>query len=236
MIRIATRLFLGNTILVVLKTDQFYHDQLRQSKKWRRSVYRRPSFIPPPVPVKTDVLNKFLGELAILEEEANYVLRGWANFETIVAPGNTNRSNTFHGATLVHSDKLRYMGKRMVKLHLDNNTVFIGNRYLSLPLIDIERDLDLFSDDSDLIPRFMRQNNLYQAVIPYKGTMRMGPFASKENYEKMRTKICDVTSVGSFYTMIGLLHIKYPHADVGNFIRKKIVEGANGLVSIASKL
>lgn len=179
-------------------------------------------------------IKSFLGEkFPLLAEETHSIRCGLSNFQLDL--GQDMPRNSFNGGSLYESDKLRQIGKLVVKFHLDNNTVFAGRRHLSLPSTDIESDLKIFAGNPKLVPMFMKQNLLYASVIPYRGAMKWGPYSTKEEYDDMKLQIYDKTSIGSFYTLIGLLYSKFNKVDVIEFIDSKVLEGPNGLIYIASQ-
>lgn len=63
--------------------------------------------------------------------------------------------------------------------------------------------------------------------------MRDGPVHSLEEYEATKEAILNRTCMGSFYTMLGILYVKFDREMVGKFVTEKIVNGNLGLVNIA---
>lgn len=134
------------------------------------------------------------------------------------------------------TEKLRSIGKSIFDLHLGLSTLFTDEKYLSLPSESLEQTMDLFNDERKVIPLFMKRNYIYDCILPYQGTTRRGVIHSTEKYVEKKKKIQDVTSIGSFYTMIGLLSVKFNMEDVlDNVVYGKIINGQGGLVTLATE-
>lgn len=134
------------------------------------------------------------------------------------------------------TEKLRSIGKTIFDLHLGLSTVFTDEKYLSLPSESLEQTMNLFNDERKIIPLFMKRNYIYDCILPYQGTTREGLIHSTEKYTEKKRKIQDVTSIGSFYTMIGLLSVKFNMEDVLNkVVYGKIINGQSGLVTLVTE-
>lgn len=82
----------------------------------------------------------------------------------------------------------------------------------------------------------MKRNYIYDCILPYQGTTRRGVIHSSEKYTEKKKKIQDVTSIGSFYTMIGLLSVKFNMEDMlDKVVYGKIINGQAGLVTLATE-
>ena len=134
------------------------------------------------------------------------------------------------------TEKLRSIGKSVFDLHLGLSTVFADEKFLSLPSEKLELTMNLFNDERKIIPLFMKRNYIYDCILPYQGTTRGGVIQSTEKYTEKKRKIQDVSSIGSFYTMIGLLSVKFDMEEVlDKVIYGKIINGQGGLVTLATE-
>lgn len=202
---------------------------------------------------RTEHIQQFVGdEFPLSLNEKLSILCGLSNFPLIFEQRGKNNvsmtdkiSNNSTGEQLFPNliegeeyttEKLRNIGKAIFDLHLGLSTIFADEKYLSLPSDSLEQTMNLFSDDREIIPLFMKRNFIYDCILPYQGTMRCGMIHSSEMNKKRKVKIQDATSIGSFYTMIGLLSVKFNKEDVlKKVVYGKIINGRTGLVSLATE-
>lgn len=202
---------------------------------------------------RTEHIQQFVGdEFPLSLNEKLSILCGLSNFPLIFEQRGKNNvsktdkiSNNSTGEQLFPNliegeeyttEKLRNIGKTIFDLHLGLSTIFADEKYLSLPSDSLEQTMNLFNDDREIIPLFMKRNFIYDCILPYQGTMRCGMIHSSEMNKKRKVKIQDATSIGSFYTMIGLLSVKFNKEDVlKKVVYGKIINGRTGLVSLATE-
>ncbi|CUM51507.1 uncharacterized protein AC631_01891 [Debaryomyces fabryi] len=202
---------------------------------------------------RTEHIQQFVGdEFPLSLKEKLSILCGLSNFPLIFEQRGKNNvsktdkiSNNSTGEQLFPNliegeeyttEKLRNIGKAIFDLHLGLSTIFADEKYLSLPSDSLEQTMNLFNDDREIIPLFMKRNFIYDCILPYQGTMRCGMIHSSEMNKKRKVKIQDATSIGSFYTMIGLLSVKFNKEDVlKKVVYGKIINGRTGLVSLATE-
>lgn len=200
---------------------------------------------------RTEPIQKFLGHnFSLLPREKLSIICGLTNIELeflqILKDRDSSEStnsiiNLNHSPSLlnhsssllIETDKLRKIGKSKVDLDLSINTVFISQKYLSTSTAEIDHNLKLFGDYDVIIPEFMRKNLMYSCILPFRGAMRDGPVHSLEEYEATKEAILNRTCMGSFYTMLGILYVKFDREMVGKLVTEKFVNGNLGLVNIA---
>lgn len=181
-------------------------------------------FQPNPQLLKTTTkLRMFLSRFHLLDREAFLVLCGLSNSYTSYTFPNGSQK------VIVDSSKIRNMGKSVFQLTKERMFLFGDVQYLSLPWEDLQTAYKQINDDT-LIPQFMKSHQLYELVIPFIGVSRL-----RKSAPNNATKIRNLTCIGSFYLMIGLLVMKYGKDNiVENFIVPKIFNGPSGLISIVT--
>lgn len=202
---------------------------------------------------RTDKIQKFVGdEFPLTLHEKLSILCGLSNFsltfqkeskdcEDSEISKNPSPQRLFPASDLMHgneynTEKLRLVGRAIFDLHVGLGTIFINENYLSLPSENLEQTMSLFNDERAIIPLFMKRNYIYDSVFRYRGAMKSGIICSGKEYEETKLKIQDVTSIGSFYTMIGILAVKFNKEDVlAKVVYGKILNGQTGLINIATE-
>lgn len=224
---------LGNTrILEILEVDKDFESRIAS---------------------RTEHIQKFVGdEFPLSLKEKLSILCGLSNFPLILeqrdqtnryksdkVPNNSCSEKLFPNLAESEeytTEKLRCIGKSIYDLHIGLSTIFADEKYLSLPSDSLEQTMNLFNDDRRILPLFMKRNFIYDCILPYQGTMRCGMIHSSEKHTKRKMKIQDATSIGSFYTMIGLLSVKFNKENVLNkVVYGKIINGRAGLVTLATE-
>lgn len=138
-------------------------------------------------------------------------------------------------STTYSSEKLHALGIAIMESYMTLTTLFTDESYLSLLSDDLQPIYDLFCD-RQIIPEFMSRHRLYDCVVPYRGATRSGRLDTLEEYRAERTKIMDATSAASFYTLIGLLCVKYDQRQVAqSFILPTVLYGPRGLIQLATE-
>ena len=149
------------------------------------------------------------------------------------AAGINSKSNTT--STTYSSEKLHALGIAVMESYLTLTTLFTDESYLSLLSDDLQPIYDLFCD-RQIIPEFMSRHSLYDCVVPYRGAARSGRIDTLEGYQAEKTKIMNATSAASFYTLIGLLCVKYDQRQVAqSFILPTVLYGPRGLIQLATE-
>lgn len=134
----------------------------------------------------------------------------------------------------VHQSVLREVGKRLFECSLNSATIFTGLSYLSMSQSELEHNLAYFKDYDRLIIEFMRRQLLYDCSIPYRGIQDYGLLLTTDA-ELLRVKIKDKTAIGSFFSLLGVLVLRFGTTRVNTeFIHDKVLSGSNGIYSIAS--
>ncbi|KAK6463438.1 hypothetical protein DFJ63DRAFT_334973 [Scheffersomyces coipomensis] len=189
---------------------------------------------------RTDPIQSFLGDKFPLSlNEKLSIMCGLTNLELDFDNGDetSSRQNNFSTSKVSYeTDTLRVLGRSFISLNVKLQTVYMDERYLSSPSGDLAEELDLFHNSDIVVTEFMKRNLLYKAVLPFKGVSRLGP-RYRMQFGDMREKILDATSVGSFYTMVGLLCKKFKKEDIQEeILMGKIINGNLGLIQLAVEL
>lgn len=187
-------------------------------------------------------IQTFLGEdFNLLVEEQACIIFGLftfpVQFEEIDEFKNPQTLFPRMNALIYTSDRFRILGKSLFELHLNLATIFENGRYLSLPANEVAHRLHLTNNDT-LICNFMRNHLLYDSIQPYRGTFRAGlrdvsDPEIRQEINLLSEKIHDKTCVGSFYTLLGLLAMKYDKTEViDKILHKKILNGPSGIIKL----
>lgn len=175
-------------------------------------------------------LQQFVGDkMPLLTTELVSILCGSSDFSVII-DGNDNKTSVFE------SQKLRLLGKFTYNMARDQ-LVFGDEQYLSSSLTEVQTSLTALNEDEKIIPLFMRKNLIYSSVIPFMGVMKYGLIKDTNVITEAKTRISDISAVGTFYTMIGLLVVKYGTKNVEEMLLgPKVINGNSGVLSIVTEM
>lgn len=109
----------------------------------------------------------------------------------------------FFSTLLVEHDRLRDMGEKFYNLHSICSTVFADLQHLSTSQAELEQSLHCLDDRREIITEFMKNNDLYNCIIPYRGPTA-GTVIPQDRYEQLKEQIKDDTCVASFFTLLGI--------------------------------
>lgn len=133
----------------------------------------------------------------------------------------------------ITTDKLRIAGKTFFDLHTKIGTVFMNEKHLALSSLDLERTIDAFTNAERVIPLFMKHNNMYN-ILSTPSSVKASPVLQSAQTLSQK-KLLDATSIGSLFTLIGILLLKYEKHEVSShLINSKLINGPRGLLSIAT--
>lgn len=135
----------------------------------------------------------------------------------------------------IDADKLRLVGRNVYTLHLNLNSVFLNELHLSSSSAEIEYGIKLLQNEDVLIPSFMKQNLIFDCIVCSRSVNRGGVKYDKDVYEMKKQHLKNITSIGSFYTLLGILLFKFDKARViDEIIKNKVINGPRGIMKIAS--
>lgn len=183
-------------------------------------------------------IQNFLGpEFKLSFQDLLCILCGISSMTVDLASEKFTVSNTVFSNLHVEHDRLRDMGERFFNLHCISSTVFSDTTHLTASHMELEHSLDCLDDRKLLIIDFMRKNNLYDCLIPYRGATSGLPIQQKD-YETLRDHIKDDTAVASFFTMLGIINVRFGTQRVLNgFWYPVIMSSDKGILdSITAKI
>ncbi|MCP8720164.1 MAG: hypothetical protein M5F18_12855 [Asgard group archaeon] len=125
---------------------------------------------------------------------------------------------------------LRKLGYGKFKVCLLRNTIFLNDRYLTASQVEIEEDLSTF-ENTEIVYEFLKWNQLHQFSLINRELL-INEKLSSEEFKLKRIDLWKKTSLGSFYTMLGILLIKYNEKSVNEFITNKVITGKRGIIDI----
>lgn len=133
-----------------------------------------------------------------------------------------------------HSSTLRAMGKSLFQLHLQLSVVFNhSNKHLTTPSDDLATRLNIIDNQAEIICGFMSRHFMYSSIEPFKSVK----YDKDPDIMSSRKKeIHDATCVGGFYTLLGLLSVKFKKQKViDDILYGKVLNGPNGIIDLAKK-
>lgn len=190
---------------------------------------------------KAHAIQSFLGpEFSLLPTELACVIYGLSNVRVNIGeePAGQNQDPQCvfpeSAITSYDSNSLRKIGKSLFQLHLQLSVVFNNNtKHLTVPSTELAHRLRIVEGQMGLICDFMKRHFMYSCIEPFKAA----------NFDKdhlvltsRMEDIHDATAVGGFYTLIGLLSVKFDKQKViDEVLYKKVLNGRNGIVELATK-
>lgn len=177
-------------------------------------------------------IQEFLGlAFPLLFRELLCIICGLSNMDIDT---HTLPAGSEYGNTTIKQDVVRSLGTRFFELHCILGTIYADLHHLSQSAEELENSLELFTDSTALALHFMKLNSLDKCVVPHRGAHSAGFI---ENPESVRKAILDKATVASFYTMIGVLVVKFGSREVlRSFWQQKILSSSSGIMRvIASK-
>lgn len=158
---------------------------------------------------RTDHIQNFLGPDFKLDfNDLLCILCGISDMTIDLGTEKISLNNPVFPNLHVEHNRLRDMGERFFSLHCMSSTVFADLQHLTASQMELEHSLGCLDDTKLLITEFMRKNNLYDCLIPYRGATSGLPLDQKE-YDRLRSQIKDDTAVASFYTMLGVMNARF---------------------------
>ncbi|RLV92390.1 hypothetical protein JA1_003236 [Spathaspora sp. JA1] len=150
---------------------------------------------------------------------------------TAITQGLTNRTltlNTYPYQTAL----LRQLGKQTLLFKVYTSTIFSGQRYLTSSPYEISHDLSYFTNDS-VLPQVMRRNGIYDCCVVDERLVSSERIEYERYLEKIE-KVKDKTAIGSLFTLIGVIKVKYGDKEAKS-VCEKLVEGKRGIIEIAQE-
>lgn len=174
----------------------------------------------------------FLGpEFELNIPELTCVAYGLSNTEIII---NENKEDPLNNV-IYETKKLRQLGKILYQYTLLTDTVFKSPEYLSRLDETVKYDMEVLVKDNSLITEFMKSSKLYDCsfVDSQFNVRRIHVHRNiGEERHQFIQYVKDQTVVGSFYTMLGFLLIKYGRESTKKFIQSNIIHAPHGILQI----
>lgn len=176
---------------------------------------------------------RFLGtDLQLLLPESIAVLCGGSHLDVWVSAMKIEAQEKPipYENMFIAQEKLRQLGRNFFDLNCSVSTVFIDNYYLALSQYELEYTLDGIFNKDNLVKEFMVRHSLSEAVIPFR---RKPKIRCRERRSTVHNSDTDLNTIGSFYTMLGILVTKYGHTKVTERLWDKIYASPTGILKIA---
>ncbi|KAI3402296.2 hypothetical protein KGF56_004866 [Candida oxycetoniae] len=165
-------------------------------------------------------LVEYLDPLSLSHEELSCMSKGLTNMKVRC----TRDTNTFY-----NTEKLRHVGKTAFEFGIINRLkIFKTLKYLSNSSFEISSEVSSATSKS-LIREFMKLNGLVNCVSVNREFL-VNEQLSKELFELKKQRVFDATTVGCFYTMVGIVCAN--HRESFFHFMDKIISGKRGIIDI----
>lgn len=184
---------------------------------------------------RVSVIQGFIGDgFPLLLPEAISVLCGSSDMDVWISKldgskGLTSSTNDI----LVSQDRLRQVGRDFFDLQCSVLAIFTDEYYLSSSSVEIEQALLIFSERDKLVAKFMGRHSLSVCLVPFRRRRK-----SKQRVLRLSTMTEDRNrnAVSSFYTLLGLLVVKFGSQKVvENLWKDKIFDSPTGILKLATE-
>ncbi|KAL6450097.1 hypothetical protein SBY92_002039 [Candida maltosa Xu316] len=146
-----------------------------------------------------------------------------------IASGMTNMELNLNN-NIYQSETLRRLGQTKFHSQLLTNSVFINDRYLTANEAELVEDLENFDNDA-ILYEFLKWNSLHQFSLINREVL-ISKRLSQEEFNLKKMKLWKKTSIGSFYTLIGILLVKFKGDVVNELLSDKVINGKRGIKDI----
>lgn len=218
----------NNTKRVDLPKER--NPRIMKNERLKKVLEKKDKLLEERIRPRVAKLQQFIGDrMLLLTTELVSILCGSSDFSVII-DGNDSKTSVFE------SQKLRLLGKLTYNMARDQ-LVFGDEQYLSSTLTEVQTSLTALNEDDKIIPLFMRKNLIYNSVIPFMGVMKYGLIKDTNVITEAKTRISDLSAIGTFYTMIGVLVVKYGTKHVEELLLgPKVINGNSGVLSIVTEM
>ena len=167
-------------------------------------------------------LINYIDPVKFLNEELACISNGLTNLEL--------RLKGDDGKTLfIETDLLRRLGKHTYTLAVMNQfKIFQNIGYLSCSESDIESDVTWLLNNKTIL-EFMKLNGLTKC-ISMNSELLINENLDHAEFEAKKKAVFNSTTIGSFYTLVGLIHFK--PTPVLQELMDKIINGKRGVFGI----
>lgn len=158
---------------------------------------------------RVSVVRRFLGdEFPLLLPELIAILCGNSHLEVWTSALKIDESSEqkSYDNIFIPQERLRELGRGFFDLNCSVSLVFTDQYYLALSQHELEVTLQQYLDRDKLVKTFMARHSLNIGLIPFR---RKPKIKSPERRNQIRTNDFDINCIGSFYTMLGILVVKF---------------------------
>ncbi|RCK66301.1 hypothetical protein Cantr_02033 [Candida viswanathii] len=134
------------------------------------------------------------------------------------------------GHNVYGTSTLRALGRLRFRFCLLRNTIFVNERYLTASEVEVREDIAAFVNN-EVVYEFLRWNGLHLFSLLNRELLILKDLPNEE-FKERKAMLWEKTAIGSFYTMLGILLVKYEEARVNNLITNKIITGKRGIIDI----
>ncbi|CAX40356.1 conserved hypothetical protein [Candida dubliniensis CD36] len=236
---------------VPLSSNDLYISRIRAIASKREDDLKLHSSTFEPIPtflrsrVKRDLVGRINLREKMNEEDKRYLKQKMSSLQSYlkldfntdelicIAYGSTNMELKLKNS-IMETDTLRELGKSRFKLSLLKNTIFIDDRYLTATPLELSSDLDVFNNE-DILYEFLKVNQLHRHSLLNRELLINIQLPRKE-YVMKRHMLWRQAAIGSFYTMLGIVMVKYHNGKIlDKLITDKIINGKRGVIKIVQR-
>lgn len=174
---------------------------------------------------RVEKLKQIVGsDFTILSEEAICILCGLSD----------SRTKLEDSKVVYEGWQFRKLGESVYRTTRDSLLLFSDVQHLSTPSEDLEDLLKQLGDDKVILPLYMKGILIYDLIIPYCGAGRISTEESET--KEINETIRDATSIGCFYTLLGILVLKYgKERVVEEYLVPRVFNGNSGIIQHISQ-
>lgn len=180
---------------------------------------------------RASVIQSFIGvALPLLLPESISILCGSSNMDVWISK--SQGAQETDNSILVSQDRLRQVGRNFFNLQCSVSAIFTDEYHLSSSSVEIEQALLIFSEKDRLVAKFMDRHALSICLINFRRQRKMKQGIRRSS----RKDDSDRNAVNSFYTMLGLLVMKFGSQKVVEYLWTKIFDSPSGILKLATEV
>lgn len=178
-------------------------------------------------------IRRFLGDdFPLLLPELVAILCGYSHLDvwiSALANGESEKKNP-QTNIFIPQERLRQIGQSFFDLNCSVSLVFTDQYYLALSQHELEITLQQYLNKDHLVKTFMARHSLNKGLIPFR---RKPKIKSPGRRSQIKTSDFELNCIGSFYTMLGILVVKFGHKKVREDLwQDKIYGSPSGILKI----
>ncbi|RCK63480.1 hypothetical protein Cantr_10201 [Candida viswanathii] len=173
---------------------------------------------------KSATIQSYIAAFGLALSPSELLCVAYGLTEMLVTIGNHRKNSVYCTSTL------RALGRLRFRFCLLRSTIFVNERYLTASEVEVREDIAAFVNN-EVVYEFLKWNGLHLFSLLNRELLILKDLPNEEFKEK-KAMLWEKTAIGSFYTMLGILLVKYDEARVNDLITNKIITGKRGIIDI----